>query len=183
MAVLAGFMAGCASAPLNTAEERGDFAKIVIANWYTYSEVSAMKLMEEYGPPDQIESSRLVWNDKGPWKRIAVWDVVPYYDSNLGPDNLEEAVDYPVEPAQRQTLAAFDRHVHVSKDGSELAGRYASEELNFLALNLAHDVLAGLKNPAQARAFSDRTLEFSSEGKSSRYTQGLIFTPERRPPL
>jgi hypothetical protein len=179
LAVLAAFLTGCASAPLNTPAQRRDFAKVVIANWYTYSEVSAMKLMDEYGPPDQIESSRLIWNNRDPWKRIAVWDVVPDYDSNLGPDNLEEAVDYPVAPAQRKALAAFDSHIWVSKDGSEVAGRYATEELNFLALNLAHDVLAGLKDPAQARSFSDRTLALSAEGKSSSYMKGLNFTPER----
>lgn len=176
IALLAGFLAGCSTMPpLPDPQDRRELAAVVIESWYNYSKVAAVKLLDEYGAPDAVESGRLVWNDKGPWKRIAVWDVVPYYDSNAGPNNLEEIIARPVTPAQRRALAAFDRNIRVSKNGDELSARYDSEELNFLALNLADEVLRQVKTPQEARLFYQETARLSASGKSSRYAQGLLF--------
>jgi hypothetical protein len=178
LAVLAGFLAGCSTMPpLPDPQDRRDLAAVVIESWYNYSKVAALNLISEYGAPDAVEAGRLVWNDKGPWKRIAVWDVVPYYDSNTGPNNLEMTLAYAVTPAQAGALKEFDRRVRVTKGGSELSARCDREELNFLALNLADEVVNGVKSPAQARDFFARTVELAAEGRSSRYMQGLLFSP------
>jgi hypothetical protein len=131
--------------------------------------------MAEYGPPSQVRYSRLVWDDKGPWKRIAVWDVNPYYDSSSGSgaDNLEQTIAFPVTPAASGLLTRFSGRIHVSKDGTELSSRATTEEENFLTLNLACEVASGSREPEQARVFFQRTMELSASGKSSPYLQGL----------
>jgi hypothetical protein len=174
--LLSAFLTACSTLPpLRDPQDRRDLAAVVIESWYNYSKEAALKLIDEYGPPDQIESSRLVWNDKGPWKRISVWDVVPYYDSNTGPNNLEETIARHVTPAQRRELLAFDRNIKASEDGTELSARYDREELNILALNLADEVLQKVKTPIEARLFYRETADLSVAGKSSRYAQGLLF--------
>jgi hypothetical protein len=177
-AFLAGLFAGCATTPTTpmSAGVRLDHAQAVATNWYTYSEVMAMKLMEKYGPPDLIESQRLVWYDRGPWNKIAVWDKEDYYYSNtVGPDDLEQTLSYDVPADKRKALAAFSDKLVVSKDGKELSVIGNSEALNFLTLNLAHEIVSGARNPADAKSFYDRTSQLSQAGKSSPYTEGLLF--------
>jgi hypothetical protein len=175
LAVLAGFVAGCSSAPLRSPEQRRELAKAAIMNWYTFSQVSALKLIAEYGPPDRIESSQLVWINQGPWEITSVWDTQPNDDTTLGPENLEQTVAYPVTTEQREKLQAFSDKIHVNGAGTEMSSRYSSEELNFLALNLADQVVKGMRDPADARGFFDLTLQLGAAGRTSTYTQGLLF--------
>jgi hypothetical protein len=175
LAVLAGFVAGCSSAPVRSPEQRRELAKAAIMNWYTFSQVSALKLIDEYGPPDRIESSQLVWINKGPWEMTAVWNAEPTDGSNLGPENLEQTIAYRTTTDQRVALSAFNDKIKANAAGTELSARYSSEELNFLALNLADQVVKGMRDPADAQRFFDLTLKLGAAGRTSLYMQGLLF--------
>jgi len=180
LAVLAGFIAGCSTAPVRSPQARLDAANTEIVNWYTLSQVSAMKLIEEYGPPDLIDSGRLTWKDKGPWKTTEVWDAEPNYHRN-DPDILQQTVAYTVTPAQRKALEAFSDKVKINRSGTELSARYSSEALNILALNIADEVTQGARDPVDARNFFALTTELSASGKSSPYMQGLRFVNWQTP--
>jgi len=176
--LLFGLCAGCATAPAPplSSAERLHQAQAVAADWYIYSQLVAMKLIEQYGPPDRIESGRLTWYNKGPWQRIAAWNAKDYYYPAADRlDNVEQTVPYAVPADKRPALAAFSDRITVSKDGSELSARGSDEELNFLALNLAHEIIRGVRSPEEARRFYDRTRELSLAGKSSPYMEGLFF--------
>ncbi|HAM35435.1 MAG TPA: hypothetical protein DEB40_05185 [Elusimicrobia bacterium] len=175
--LMAGLVAGCATAPVRDFQARQDWARAIIGNWSNFSRLSADNLMERYGLPDRIESGRLLWHGRGPWKRIEVWDVMPFYGSDLGPDNLEQTISYPAASSKRKELAAFSKKLRVSKDGTELSARSTGEERNFLALNLADEIVRGLKEPVGARRFYDLTIQLAAAGRSSRYMQGLLFMP------
>lgn len=160
---------------MDTPEQRRDSALAVIVHWSNFSSLTARRVMEDHGPPDRIASGSVEWDARGPWTRIVVRDEPPYYDSRLGPDNLEHTVAYPVPEERLERLAAFSGKVRVSKDRGSLTSLAVSEELNVLALNLAHEVIIGAKNPAEARDYYERVLLLSTSGKSSPYMQGLIF--------
>jgi hypothetical protein len=162
---------------LSSAGSRSYFAEAVIENWSGYSRLQAAKLMQKYGPPDQIKHAELVWNDKGVWRKIRVWDVTPYYDSNAGMPDLEQTISYAVRPEQQGQLAGFRGELRVSSDGTELSARGVSEESNLLALNLADDIVSGRRTPEDANRFYETTLELSLAGKDSPYMQQLLFTP------
>jgi hypothetical protein len=176
--MLAGLNSGCATiatVPMS-AEERLDRAQEIVTKWYAYSEVVALKLMDKYGPPDRLETNRLVWHNAGPWGRIAVWDEEDYdYSGRVGRDNLEQTLISDVPRDKRQALAAFSSKITVSQDGKELSVRGTSEALDFLAINLAHEIVRGSRSPAQARLFYDRTCQLSQAGKSSPYMQEVLF--------
>jgi hypothetical protein len=176
-ALCAAVGAGCSSISLRTPESRRYFAQFVTDRWSNDSRLQAARLMDEHGPPDKIGHAELVWNDKGAWKRIRVWDATPYYDSSAGAPNLEQTVSYPVLPERRAQLAALGGKLRVSRDGQELSARGASEAANLLTLNLADEIVAGRRSPKEASRFYDRTIELSVSGKSSPYLERLLFTP------
>ncbi|MFA6004444.1 MAG: hypothetical protein WC881_10285, partial [Elusimicrobiota bacterium] len=80
--LLVGFAAGCSSVSMQHPAARRDMADVVIGNWSNYSRLAAAKLMEKYGAPDQVYTGRLVWLDRGPWKRTTIMDRMSYYDSD-----------------------------------------------------------------------------------------------------
>ena len=148
--------------------QRSELAQSVTRDWSEGARLTANRLIEKYGPPDAIASGALAWKNKPPWRRILVWD------DPLG-GNLEEAVSYRVPDGKRAALKALDGIVQVSPDGAELSAQSSGEPNNFLALNIAHEIIRGDMNPADARHFYDKTLDLAASGKTSRYLQGLLF--------
>lgn len=140
-----------------------------------WSNLSLDKMVDEYGAPDRIENKRAVWVNKGPWKRIAVWDEMDNSESMSGTDNIEQTIAYLIPQDKRNAVNDFHERVAVSADGAELSARSSSEEHNFLALNLADEIVRGVRTPEEARSFYVLTLRLADAGKTSVYMQGLRF--------
>jgi hypothetical protein len=162
-----------------SAEERFDQAQASVKDWHPYASAAAMRLMDEYGAPDQIGSDRLIWRNTGPWDKITVWDTENYYSASAGSDDMEQTLGYEVPLDKRQALADFSGKLVVSDDGKQLSVRGSSEELDFLTLNLANEIVRGVRSPEDARAFFDRIAKLAQAGKSSSYTQRLLFSTSR----
>ena len=178
LAFLLAAAAGCATTPepALSAAERLDRAQTVTIDWYIHSQLAALRLIEAYGPPDQIEKDRLTWHHRGPWQRIVSWNARDYqYPAPDGVDSVEQTVPYAVPADKRAALAAFSGRIQVSGDGSELSARGADEPVNLLALNLAHEIIRGVRSPQEARLFYERVRELSAAGKSSPYMAELFF--------
>lgn len=178
LALLLAAAAGCAtipSPPLSSVE-RLERAQMAASEWYIFSQLAALRLIETYGPPDIVERNRLTWHNRGPWQKIAVWNARDYhYPTGERLDSVEQTVPYAVPADKRAALAAFSSRVQVSQDGSELSARGADEPLNLLALNLAHEIIRGVRSPGEARLFYERVRELSAAGKSSPYMAELFF--------
>lgn len=146
--------------------------------------ISSSLMIEKYGPPDRVETLRLVWENRGPWKRLVVWDQLGFLDNDRAGRNIEGTIAYAVSEDKRGALASFSRGIHVSADGVELSARSPSEERNFLMLNLADAIVKGLTTPEAARDTYLRTIRLADAGKSSPTMKGLLFRPAgpRRPP-
>jgi hypothetical protein len=180
-ALSAGLMAGCATTPAApmSSGERVQLARRVARGWYNHSTVLALKLIDEYGPPEEIESGRLTWYDKGPWARMAVWNQGDYYYSGVyGTDDLEQTVRYSVPSEKDKALASFSGELVVSGDHKELTVRGDDESRNYLTINLADDIVQGKRGPAGARLFYANVSELRESGKSSPYLERLLFIPD-----
>ena len=173
----AGFLTGCATTAPKTADGRRLEAESTIQGWSTDSRTAAAALLEEFGAPDRVDSSRLVWHDKHLFKRVVVWDQIPGDES--GRDIIELAVASRVPQEKRPELAAFQENIRVSPDGRETAVRADSEETSTLTLNLANEIVRGIRTPEEARDIYQRTLRLQEAGKISPYLQGLTFQPVR----
>ena len=184
-AVLAALSGGCISAVKNpagdtaqAAADRGLLAEAVVRGWWPKSALSARRLLEQHGVPDEVRPERLVWDGRGPWKRTVARNVTPPYVQAYDLGLVEQSVKLTLTPEQAAGLRAFDRRVGYKTRERELAARSDREEVNFLRMNLAHDVAKGLMTPEQARHLFERFLALENTGKTSPYLRGLRFTPD-----
>ncbi|MFA6317222.1 MAG: hypothetical protein WC943_07375 [Elusimicrobiota bacterium] len=152
---------------------RSEMAMNQAANWPTIPRLATGLAIERYGPPDRVTPGRLEWDERQPWKRIALTD------HPLSP--LEQTVAYAVPAAMDAEVARFPHGVTIGQGGLELTTRSDREELNLLALNLVDEIARGKRSPPEADAFYLRTIELLAAGKSSPYTERLLFptAPER----
>ena len=168
-------LAACDPAAPTFAERRHENTEIVNTGLSDWSNISSNMMVEKYGPPDRVETLRLVWEHRAPWKRIAVWDELGFQENDRGPNNIEETIAYPVPAEKRAALASFSRALNVSPDGAELSARSSDEGKNFLMLNLADGIVKGLLSPEDARVSYLQTLQLADSGKSSPAMLGLLF--------
>lgn len=143
--------------------------------WYDSPRRAAETLIDRYGPPDEIAPALATWRERGLFKRIAV-----HGDS---PDTyLEHTVGYRVPPAALEALNLFGHGVRFNAEDEELSARSNVDSLNFLALNLADEVVKGERSPEDADDFYLKAARLELSGKAAGYMQNLRFQPYRPRP-
>ena len=162
------FVGACATLP-------DDIAHGVVNRWAPPSAAAGRRLMDEYGTPDDVAPNRLTWNNRGAWKRTVVWNRKPVYLSPVDLAVMEQTVDYPVTHAQAGELLAFSDCLKIDLARGELSSRAGREEINYLTLNLADEIVRGQKTVAEAQTAFLRQLELAAAGKSTPYMTGLVF--------
>lgn len=152
-----------------------DGAVEVIAAWPIVSRLTAGFLIEKYGAPNVVSPAELTWVDNAPWKKTMV-----HKEGLLrsAPRRIvHQTVGYDVPKGKLAALEAMDMGLKADRGRKELSAAGESEEANFLALNLANDVISGRMDVQDAKDAYGRTLALSAAGKSSPYTEGLAFEP------
>lgn len=146
--------------------------------WSAASREAAMFMMDKYGPPAEITASMAVWHRTGPWKRTIVYrEAVPHAFPMPHPDVMEQFIDYRVPPEMFDELAMYDGSVIAERTKGELSARCDKEGANFLALNLAHEIVTGRRTVEEARRMYAEQIMASKEGRPAPYTERLMFTP------
>jgi len=149
----------------------------MIAGWKSKPQEVARTMLAKYGLPQEATPMRLIWHHTGPWKRTEVInEEIPHNFPKPHMDMLLQSIDYPVPPDKFDELAAYDGSVIAERTKGELAARCDMEEANFLALNLAHDIVTGIRSVAQARQFYTEVMQ---EKRPTEYLQGLRFQVPR----
>ena len=145
-------------------------------SWAPESKKAAMAAMDSYGAPDEATSTMLVWHNNGPWKRSVIYSHEVEHDFPMPhKDVWEQVVDYRVAPDKFDELAAYDGSVVVDRTQGEMSARCDKEGANFLALNLADDIVKGRRTVDEARQFYADTIKAKMAGQSSPYLEGLRF--------
>jgi hypothetical protein len=126
----------------------------MIVGWKRKPQEVARKTMATYGLPHEATSMRLIWHNNGPWKRTElVNEEIPHNFPKPHTDMLLQAIDYPLPLEKYDQLAEYDGSVIAERTKGELAARCDMEEANFLALNLAHEIVTGARSVPKARQF------------------------------
>lgn len=146
-----------------------------ISNFVEGPRVTAKVLIERYGPPNTLSADTATWYERGPWKRITVHGEAPL-------SFLEQVVSYRVPDDAAAPLLELNHGLRFDISAEELSATSNSESLNFLALNLAHEVSSARRDPREARDLYMRSARLSSSGKSSPYLEKLMFEPHRPAP-
>ncbi len=149
-----------------------------IRGWPEKSREAAELVIEKYGEPDESTESQLTWHKPGPWKRIVASRTFHQHDFPAPHvDAVESFIDYRVPPERFSELARFDGSVIVERTAGEVSARCHDEEANFLALNLMHDIVTGMKTADEARAYYAKEFVDYRRGKPTPYMEGLRFEP------
>lgn len=162
------FVGACASLPRNIAQG-------VMNRWASPSADVGRRLLDEYGTPDDVTPNQLTWNRRGPWKRTVVWNRKPIYRSPTDMAVMKQTIDYPLSRAEAGGLLVFSDSLEIDLLHGELSSRADREEINFLALNLADEIVRGEKNIAEAQIEFVRQLQLAASGKITPYMTGLLF--------
>lgn len=156
--------------------ERDAFEDRALSGFEGKAQEAARVMIARYGRPDEASESRLIWHGKGPWKELIVYrEEVRHEWPMPHTDVLESVIPYRVPADRFDDLAMFDGSVIAERTKGTLAARCDKEEMNFLALNLANDIVEGKKSVEEARRFYEETAKAFKEGKKHETTQKLLF--------
>jgi hypothetical protein len=137
----------------------------ILANWKPQPRDLARVLITKYGPPHEVTQSRLMWYNNGPWKRTELLNAeIPHNFPSPHNDMLQQVIDYRVPPDKVAEVLAYDGSILIDRTRGEMAARCNSEEMNTLALNLAHDIITGQRTVEAARETYSSTVSQSAPG-------------------
>jgi hypothetical protein len=144
--------------------------------WPEESRQAAQLVIEKYGEPDEEAASVLIWDTPGPWKRIVAYrDFDPHEFPAPHIDSVESFLQHAVPPEKAGQLAEFDGSVVFNRTRGELSARCHDEEANFLALNLANDIVEGRKSVWEARDYYAHEFLAFRKKEPTPYMEGLRF--------
>ncbi|WP_051302308.1 hypothetical protein [Salibacterium aidingense] len=158
-----------------------EFVQSIINEWNAMSKKAATLTMEQYGPPHEAISSRLIWYNNGPWKRTIVYrDEIPHDFPQPHTDVIENYINYAVPPEMFSELAKFDGSVIVERTRGEVSSRCDMEAANILALNLMNDIVKGKLNAEKARDVYCEVTSAFMMNRSAPYAEKLQFNVQTK---
>lgn len=174
-------LAGCMSTMSTSNGDRPLNREMVsarVADWAPASREAVMFMTDKYGPPAELTPTMAVWGQTGPWKRTIISArETPHNFPGPHPDVMEQVIDYRVPPEMMDEITAYDGSVIFERTKGELSARCDKEGANFLALNLADEIVRGARTVEEARAEYARQIMAMKAGQPAPLTERLMFTP------
>lgn len=154
----------------------GRSAKEFVSDWPESARSAANQMVDKYGEPDEITPTRLIWRENGPWTETVLHkDVATHRFPMEHEDTLRQTIPYQVPPDKFDELAEFDGSVIVERTSGTVSAMCDREEANFLALNLANDIVNERITVEEAREQYAEIIQGLMEGEEHPYTQGFEF--------
>lgn len=152
-----------------------------VNSWPDTSHEVAHKMIEKYGEPTQQTDDMLIWKNTGPYTHTIVYKEEIQHDFPMPhKDVLEQVINYDVPVEKFSDLARYDGSVIVERTKGTMAARCDKEAANFLALNLAHDIIKGKRTVEEARKMYAETIMKMMQGEEHQYLKELAFdVPEK----
>jgi len=148
-----------------------------LRGWPVEARALAAVLVTRYGEPDERSSDRIAWYGKGPWKRTVLHrQGIPHDFPGKHQDFLEQTIDYRFPIDRLDELADYNGSIVAHRTAGELTVRCESEEANFLAVNLAHELAQGTMNIEQVKGRHAQVMRGVQLGTRDREVRGLKFT-------
>jgi len=149
----------------------------VTANWNQTAKDAARQMFDKYGAPQEVTANRLIWHDNRPWKRTVVTNQdVRHNFPDQHTDVLEQTLAIDVPVARYGDLAAFDGSVTANRTAGEFTSCNSREDHNFIALNLAGDILSGRLTVPQARQRMAELVQQNDAGQTVSYAGDIRFS-------
>lgn len=150
-----------------------------IDDWSEASQQAYEHMNTEYGEPDAVTDEMAVWHhEDGPWERTEI--TAEGSDHNFPmphTDVMQQYVHYEVPLDKVEEVLEYDGSVIISRTAGELSARCDMEGANFLALNLAHELIEDELSVEEARMRYGEEIQAMKAGEPTEYTQELLFEP------
>lgn len=149
----------------------------IIKGWRKNPKETALELLDYYGKPDEFSVSQLIWyNTRDGWKRTVLSkEETPHHFPAKHTDYLEQFVDYKVPIEMFSKLAEFDGSVVADRTRGEMSAQCGGTSMNFVAINLAHDIIVGEKTVKEARDEYGYLYKAYQDGKKLPYAHNFQF--------
>jgi hypothetical protein len=145
-------------------------------DWKKHHREAVEKMSQKYGQPDEATASMAIWNNNGPWKKTIIYKEEWKHKFPKGhTDYVEQFINYKAPVDKYDDIAKYDGSIIVERTAGLMSARCDKEEMNFLAINLANEVATGKRSVEDAREFYAKTAVEFMAGKSSPYTEKLLF--------
>ncbi len=150
-----------------------------IKDWAMASQKAVEATVKSYGEPFSSSEDEMVWRDAGVWEEIRIsGNETPHVFPVKHTDMMEMTIYHKVPVEKMSDLGAFDGSVTFDRTQGYLSARCDMEANNFLALNLAHDIINSKKTVEEARTAYGDIIKEKMEGKDPDYMKKLQFDVE-----
>jgi hypothetical protein len=151
-----------------------------LAGWPEGTRRLGAQLMTKYGAPAEITPRQVTWINSGPWARTTLYKEGAAHNFAAPHRNvLEQAVFYKVPIDKLTALAQFNRSLVVDLARGELVSSADSEEINFLTVNVADDVIKDQRSAEEARIYFAQLVRAKMIKEPERELRQLKFTPPK----
>jgi hypothetical protein len=138
------------------------------------------QLTTKYGEPAEVTPRQITWLNTGPWVRTTLFkDGLTHNFASPHRNVLQQAVLYKVPIDKLVPLAQFSRSLVVDLARGELITSSESEEVNFLMVNIADDVIKGQRTAEEARIYFAQLVRAKMIKEPEKDLQKLQFTPPK----
>ncbi|MFV5695363.1 hypothetical protein ACM55G_07990 [Flavobacterium sp. LB3P122] len=147
--------------------------------WPEASRMAVKEITDKYGKPDGITKNELIWMAKGVWKKICINKKETKHSFPIEhTDMMQTTISYKVPVDIMDELGKFDGSVTFDRTQGTMSARCDKEGNNFLALNLAHDIITGKKSVEEARKAYGDIVKEKMNGGNPIYMQKLTFSTQ-----
>jgi hypothetical protein len=151
-------------------------SNLKLDDWKKDHREAVEKMSQKYGQPDEATASMVIWNNNGPWEKTIIYkEEWKHKFPKAHTDYVEQFINYKAPVDKYDDIVKYDGSIIVERTAGLMSARCDKEEMNFLAINLANEVATGKRSVEDAREFYAKTAVEFMAGKSSPYTEKLLF--------
>lgn len=168
---------------MNNSMTTQDNSMADLSGWPEASRMAVEEITAKYGKADGITANEFFWMDKGVWKKICVTKAESKHSFPIEhTDMMTTAIMYDVPEDKMDDLGKFDGSVTFDRTQGTMSARCDMEGNNFLALNLANDIITGKKSVEEARKAYGDIVKEKMNGGNPVYMQQLSFSVQPTAP-
>lgn len=149
-----------------------------VQNWPETANIAAQAMIKKYGLPDEITDYRLIWHNKGDFKETIVYKEevnhnFPFPHKGV----LEQSINYTIPTEKLADISMYSGNIIVDKTKGVISARCNNEYMNYLTLNLAHEIITDNRKVEDARDFLASNVIAYMMGDTSLFMHDFLFTP------
>ena len=162
--------------PSETEKETTDTPMTGMEDWPEASKMAIKEITDKYGKPDATAPEELIWTNKGVWKKICIDKKETKHSFPIEhTDMMKTTIMYKVPEDKMDDLGKFDGSVTFDRTQGTMSARCDKEANNFLALNLANDIVTDKKTIEEARTAYGDIIKEKMKGGNPEYMEKLAF--------